>query len=126
MIIKRTIKQKWTNEDFGLTFTDNFLTNPENNISWCELWCETNRKHIFLGQDLSPKKIEKTIKKFILTQIKTKIKKRARDLDVKLKIRTLKNGLKVGADTFDLTKYNNDYAWLLTMIFEHCFHKYNH
>ena len=123
MIIKRTIKQKWTNEDFGLTFTDNFLTNTENNISWCELWVETNRKHIFLGQDLSPKRIEKTIKKFILTQIKAKIKRRARELDIKLKIRTLKNGLKIGAETFDLTKYNNDYAWLLTMIFEHCFHK---
>ena len=124
MIIKRTIKQIWTNEDFGLTFTDNFLTNPENNISWCELWVETNRKHIFLGQDLSAKKTEKTIKKFILTQIKTKIKNRARDLDLKLKIRTLKNGLKVENETFDLTKYNNDYAWLLTMIFEHCFHKH--
>ena len=126
MIIKRTIKQTWTNEDFGLTFTDNFLTNPDTNISWCELWVETNRKHIFLGQDLSPKKIEKTIKKFILAHIKAKIKRRARDLDIKLKIRTLKNGLKVGADTFDLSKYNNDYAWLLTMIFEHCFHNYNH
>ena len=126
MIIKRTIKQKWTNEDFGLTFTDNFLQVPENNISWCELWVETNRKHIFLGQDLSPKRIEKTIKKFILTQIKAKIKRRARDLGLKLKIRTLKNGLKVENDTFDLTKYNNDYVWLLTMIFEHCFHKYNH
>ena len=124
MIIKRTIKQKWTNEDFGLTFTDNFLTNTENNISWCELWCETGRKHIFLGQDLSPKKIERTIKKFMLTQIKTKIKNRARDFDLKLKIRTLKNGLKIGAETFDLSKYNNDYAWLLTMIFEHCFHKH--
>ena len=124
MIIKRTIKQTWTNEDFGLTFTDNFLTNPETNISWCELWVETNHKHIFLGQDLGPKKIEKTIKKFILVQIKTKIKNRARDLDIKLKIRTLKNGLKVENETFDLTKYNNDYAWLLTMIFEHCFHKH--
>ncbi len=126
MIIKRTIKQKWTNEDFGLTFTDNFLQNPETNISWCELWCETNHKHIFLGQDLSPKRTEKAIKKFMLAHIKAKIKKRAHDLDIKLKIRTLKNGLKIGADTFDLTKYNNDYAWLLTMIFEHCFHKYNH
>ena len=124
MIIKRTIKQTWTNEDFGLTFTDNFLTNPENNISWCELWVETNRKHIFLGQDLSAKRTEKTIKKFMLAQIKTKIKSRARDLDLKLKIRTLKNGLKVENETFDLTKYNNDYAWLLTMIFEHCFHKH--
>ena len=124
MIIKRTIKQKWTNEDFGLTFTDNFLTNTENNISWCELWVEANHKHIFLGQDLSPKRIEKTIKKFILAHIKAKIKRRARDLDLKLKIRTLKNGLKIGAETFDLTKYNNDYAWLLTMIFEHCFHKH--
>ena len=124
MIIKRTIKQTWTNEDFGLTFTDNFLTNPETNISWCELWVETNRKHIFLGQDLSAKKTEKTIKKFILAQIKAKIKNRARDLDIKLKIRTLKNGLKVENETFDLAKYNNDYAWLLTMIFEHCFHKH--
>ena len=124
MIIKRTIKQTWTNEDFGLTFTDNFLTNPETNISWCELWVETNRKHIFLGQDLSTKRTEKTIKKFILSQIKAKIKNRARDLDIKLKIRTLKNGLKVENETFDLTKYNNDYAWLLTMIFEHCFHKH--
>ena len=124
MIIKRTIKQTWTNEDFGLTFTDNFLTNPETNISWCELWVETNRKHIFLGQDLSAKRVEKTIKKFILSQIKAKIKNRARDLDIKLKIRTLKNGLKVENETFDLTKYNNDYAWLLTMIFEHCFHKH--
>ena len=124
MIIKRTIKQKWTNEDFGLTFTDNFLNNPETNISWCELWVETNRKHIFLGQDLSAKRIEKTIKKFILAQIKAKIKNRARDLDLKLKIRTLKNGLKVENETFDLAKYNNDYAWLLTMIFEHCFHKH--
>ena len=124
MIIKRTIKQKWTNEDFGLTFTDNFLTNPETNISWCELWVETDRKHIFLGQDLSAKRTEKTIKKFILAQIKAKIKNRARDLDLKLKIRTLKNGLKVENETFDLTKYNNDYAWLLTMIFEHCFHKH--
>ena len=124
MIIKRTIKQTWTNEDFGLTFTDNFLTNPETNISWCELWVESNRKHIFLGQDLSTKKTEKTIKKFILSQIKAKIKNRARDLDIKLKIRTLKNGLKVENETFDLTKYNNDYAWLLTMIFEHCFHKH--
>ena len=124
MIIKRTIKQTWTNEDFGLTFTDNFLTNPENNISWCELWVETNRKHIFLGQDLSAKRTEKVIKKFILSHIKAKIKNRARDLDLKLKIRTLKNGLKVENETFDLTKYNNDYAWLLTMIFEHCFHKH--
>ena len=124
MIIKRTIKQTWTNEDFGLTFTDNFLTNPENNISWCELWVETNRKHIFLGQDLSPKRTEKVIKKFILSHIKAKIKNRARDLDLKLKIRTLKNGLKVENETFDLTKYNNDYAWLLTMIFEYCFHKH--
>ena len=124
MIIKRTIKQTWRNEDFGLTFTDNFLTNPENNISWCELWCETGSKHIFLGQDLSAKKTEKTIKKFILAHIKAKIKNRARDLDLKLKIRTLKNGLKVENETFDLTKYNNDYAWLLTMIFEHCFHKH--
>ena len=124
MIIKRTIKQKWTNEDFGLTFTDNFLTNPETNISWCELWCENSRKHIFLGQDLSAKRIEKAIKKFILAHIKAKIKNRARDLDLKLKIRTLKNGLKVENETFDLTKYNNDYAWLLTMVFEHCFHKH--
>ena len=124
MIIKRTIKQIWTNEDFNLTFTDNFLTNPETNISWRELWCESGSKHIFLGQDLGPKRIEKAIKKFILTQIKTKIKNRARDLDIKLKIRTLKNGLKVENETFDLTKYNNDYAWLLTMIFEHCFHKH--
>ena len=124
MIIKRTIKQTWRNEDFGLTFTDNFLTNPENNVSWCELWCETNRKHIFLGQDLSAKRIEKTIKKFILAQIKAKIKNRARYLDVKLKIRVLKNGLKVENETFDLAKFNNDYAWLLTMIFEHCFHKH--
>ena len=124
MIIKRTIKQTWTNEDFGLTFTDNFLTNPETNISWCELWVETNRKHIFLGQDLSAKKTEKTIKKFILAQIKAKIKNRARDLDIKLKIRTLKNGLKVENETFDLAKYNNDYAWLLTMIFEYCFQKH--
>ena len=124
MIIRRTIKQTWKNEDFGLTFTDNFLTNPENNISWCELWCETNRKHIFLGQDLSAKQAEKKIKKFILVQIKSKIKNRARDLDLKLKIRTLKNGLKVENETFDLAKFNNDYAWLLTMIFEHCFHKH--
>lgn len=124
MIIKRTIKQKWTNEDFNLTFTDNFLTNPENNISWCELWCETGRKHIFLGQDLSPKKIEKAIKKFMLAQIKAKIKNRARDFDLKLKIRTLKNGLKINAETFDLTKYNNDYAWLLTMIIDNFFHKH--
>ena len=124
MIIKRTIKQTWTNEDFGLTFTDNFLTNPENNISWCELWVETGRKHIFLGQDLGPKRIEKTIKKFILTQIKAKIKNRARDLDMKLKIRALKNGLKVENETFDLTKYNNDYAWLLTMIIDNFFHKH--
>ena len=124
MIIKRTIKQTWKNEDFGLIFTDNFLTNPETNISWCELWVETNHKHIFLGQDLGPKKIEKKIKKFMLTQIKAKIKNRARELDIKLKIRTLKNGLKIENETFDLTKYNNDYAWLLTMIFEHCFHKH--
>ena len=124
MIIKRTIKQTWTNEDFGLTFTDNFLINPETNVSWCELWCETNRKHIFLGQDLSAKRTEKTIKKFMLNQIKAKIKNRARDLDIKLKIRTLKNGLKVENETFDLAKFNNDYAWLLTMIFEHCFHKH--
>ena len=124
MIIKRTIKQTWTNEDFGLTFTDNFLTNPETNISWCELWAETNRKHIFLGQDLSAKRTEKVIKKFMLVQIKAKIKNRARDLDLKLKIRTLKNGLKVENETFDLAKFNNDYAWLLTMIFEHCFHKH--
>ena len=124
MIIKRTIKQTWTNEDFGLTFTDNFLTNPETNISWCELWVETNRKHIFLGQDLSAKRIEKTIKKFILAQIKAKIKNRAHDLDIKLKIRTLKNGLKVENETFDLTKYNNDYAWLLTMIIDNFFHKH--
>lgn len=124
MIIKRTIKQTWTNEDFGLTFTDNFLTNPDNNISWCELWCETGRKHIFIGQDLSPKKIEKAIKKFMLNQIKLKIKNRARDFDLKLKIRTLKNGLKVGAETFDLAKYNNDYAWLLTMIIDNFFHKH--
>ena len=124
MIIKRTIKQTWTNEDFGLTFTDNFLINPETNVSWCELWCETNRKHIFLGQDLSAKRTEKTIKKFMLAQIKAKIKNRARDLDIKLKIRTLKNGLKVENETFDLAKFNNDYAWLLTMIFEHCFHKH--
>ena len=124
MIIKRTIKQTWINEDFGLTFTDNFLTNPETNISWCELWVETGRKHIFLGQDLSAKRTEKVIKKFILSHIKAKIKNRARDLDLKLKIRTLKNGLKVENETFDLTKYNNDYAWLLTMIFEHCFHKH--
>ena len=124
MIIKRTIKQTWTNEDFGLTFTDNFLTNPQNNISWCELWCDTNRKHIFLGQDLSAKQTEKKIKKFMLVQIKTKIKNRARDLDLKLKIRTLRNGLKVENETFELTKFNNDYAQLLTMIFKHCFHKH--
>ena len=124
MIIKRTIKQKWTNEDFGLTFTDNFLTNTETNISWCELWVETGRKHIFLGQDLGPKKIERTIKKFILSQIKAKVKNRARDLDLKLKIRTLKNGLKIENETFDLTKYNNDYAWLLTMIIDSFFHKH--
>ena len=124
MIIKRTIKQTWKNEDFGLTFTDNFLTNPETNISWCELWVETNHKHIFLGQDLGPKKIEKTIKKFILAQIKIKIKNRARELDLKLKIRTLKNGLKVENETFDLNKYNNDYAWLLTMIIDNFFHKH--
>ena len=124
MIIKRTIKQTWTNEDFGLTFTDNFLTNPETNISWRELWCESGSKHIFLGQDLSAKRTEKTIKKFILAHIKSKIKNRARDLDIKLKIRALKNGLKVENETFDLAKFNNDYAWLLTMIFEHCFHKH--
>ena len=124
MIIKRTIKQKWTNEDFGLTFTDNFLTNPENNISWCELWVETGSKHIFLGQDLSAKRTEKAIKKFMLAHIKAKIKNRARDFDLKLKIRTLKNGLKVENETFDLTKYNNDYAWLLTMIIDNFFHKH--
>ena len=124
MIIKRTIKQKWTNEDFGLTVTDNFLTNPESNISWCELWCETNRKHIFLGQDLSPKRIEKAIKKFMLTHIKAKTKNRARDLGLKLKIRTLKNGLKVENETFDLTEYDNNYAWLLTMIFVNFFNKH--
>ena len=124
MIIKRTIKQKWTNEDFNLTFTDNFLTNPENNISWCELWCEVGSKHIFLGQDLSAKRTEKAIKKFILAHIKAKIKRRARDLGVKLKIRTLKNGLKVENEIFDLTKYNNDYAWLLTMIIDNFFHKH--
>ena len=124
MIIKRTIKQKWTNEDFGLTFTDNFLTNPETNISWCELWVETNHKHIFLGQDLSAKRIEKTIKKFTLAHIKAKVKNRARDFDLKLKIRVLKNGLKINAETFDLTKYNNDYAWLLTMIIDNFFHKH--
>ena len=124
MIIKRTIKQKWTNEDFGLTFTDNFLTNPENNISWCELWCETNHKHIFLGQDLSAKRTEKAIKKFMLAHIKARIKSRARDFDLKLKIRILKNGLKINAETFDLTKYNNDYAWLLTMIIDNFFHKH--
>ena len=124
MIIKRTIKQKWTNEDFGLTFSDNFLTNPETNISWNELWVETGSKHIFLGQDLSAKRIEKKIKKFMLANIKAKIKNRARDLDLKLKIRALKNGLKVENETFDLAKFNNDYAWLLTMIFEHCFHKH--
>ena len=124
MIIKRTIKQKWTNEDFNLTFTDNFLTNPETNISWCELWCETGSKHIFLGQDLGPKKIERTIKKFMLAHIKAKIKNRARDFDLKLKIRVLKNGLKINAETFDLTKYNNDYAWLLTMIIDNFFHKH--
>ena len=124
MIIKRTIKQTWTNEDFGLTFTDNFLTNAETNISWRELWVETNHKHIFLGQDLSTKRAEKKIKKFMLTHIKAKIKNRARDLDIKLKIRALKNGLKIENETFDLAKYNNDYAWLLTMIFEHCFHKH--
>ena len=123
MIIKRTIKQKWTNEDFGLTFTDNFLTNPESNISWCELWCETNRKHIFWGQDLSAKRIEKAIKKFMLTHIKAKTKNRARDLGLKLKIRTLKNGLKVENETFDLTEYDNNYAWLLTMIFVNFFNK---
>ena len=124
MIIKRTIKQTWTNEDFGLTFSDNFLTNAETNISWRELWVETNHKHIFLGQDLSTKRAEKKIKKFMLTHIKAKIKNRARDLDIKLKIRALKNGLKIENETFDLAKYNNDYAWLLTMIFEHCFHKH--
>lgn len=123
-MIKRTIKQVWTNEDFGLTFTDNFLTNPDSNISWCELWCETGSKHIFIGQDLSPKKIEKAIKKFMLTQIKSKIKNRARDFDLKLKIRTLKNGLKINNETFDLAKYNNDYAWLLTMIIDNFFHKH--
>ena len=124
MIIKRTIKQKWTNEDFNLTFTDNFLTNPETNISWCELWVETGSKHIFLGQDLSAKRIEKTIKKFMFAQIKAKVKNKARDFDLKLKIRTLKNGLKVENETFDLTKYNNDYAWLLTMIIDNFFHKH--
>ena len=124
MIIKRTIKQKWTNEDFGLTFTDNFLTNPETNISWRELWVETGSKHISLGQDLSTKRAEKKIKKFMLTHIKSKIKSRARDLDLKLKIRVLKNGLKVENEVFDLTKNNNDYAWLLTMILQHCFHKH--
>ena len=124
MIIKRTIKQKWTNEDFGLTFTDNFLTNQESNISWCELWVETGSKHIFLGQDLSAKRTEKAIKKFMLAHIKAKIKNRARDLDLKLKIRTLKNGLKIENETFDLTKYNNDYAWLLTMIIDNFFHKH--
>ena len=124
MIIKRTIKQTWTNEDFGLTFSENFLTNTETNISWCELWAETKHKHIFLGQDLSAKRIEKAIKKFMLAQIETKIKNRARDLDLKLKIRTLENGLKLENETFDLAKFNNDYAWLLTMIFEHCFHKH--
>ena len=46
----------------------------------------------------------------MLVQIKAKIKNRARDLDLKLKIRTLKNGLKVENETFDLTKFNNDYA----------------
>ena len=46
----------------------------------------------------------------MLNQIKLKIKNRARDFDLKLKIRTLKNGLKINAETFDLTKYNNDYA----------------
>ena len=46
----------------------------------------------------------------MLTHIKSKIKNRARDLDLKLKIRVLKNGLKVENETFDLTKYNNDYA----------------
>ena len=124
MIIKRTIKQKWTNEDFNLTFTDNFLTNPETNISWCELWVETGSKHIFLGQGLSAKRTEKTIKKFILATIKAKIKNRARDFDMKLKIRTLKNGLKVENETFDLTKYSNDYAWLLAMIIDNFFHKH--
>ena len=124
MIIKRTIKQKWINEDFGLTFTDNFLTNPETNISWCELWCETNHKHIFLGQDLSAKRTEKAIKKFMLAHIKAKVKRRAHDFDLKLKIRVLKNGLKINAETFDLTKYNNDYAWLLTMIIDNFFHKH--
>ena len=121
MIIKRTIKQTWTNEDFGLTFTENFLTNPETNISWCELWAETKHKHIFLGQDLSAKRIEKAIKKFMLAQIETKIKNRARDLDLKLKIRTLENGLKVENETFDLAKFNNDYAQLLTAVFVHLF-----
>ena len=124
MIIKRTIKQKWTNDDFGLTFTDNFLTNPETNISWRELWCESGSKHIFLGQDLSTKRAEKKIKKFMLTHIKSRIKNRARDLDVKLKIRVLKNGLKVENETFDLTKNNNDYAWLLTTIIDNFFHKH--
>ena len=124
MIIKRTIKQKWTNEDFGLICSDNFLTNPETNISWRELWCESGSKHIFLGQDLSTKRAEKKIKKFTLAHIKSKIKSRARDLDIKLKIRALKNGLKVENETFDLAKFNNDYAQLLTMIFKHCFHKH--
>ena len=121
MIIKRTIKQTWTNEDFGLTFSENFLTNTETNISWCELWAETKHKHIFLGQDLSAKRIEKAIKKFMLAQIETKIKNRARDLDLKLKIRTLENGLKVENETFDLAKFNNDYAQLLTAVFVHLF-----
>ena len=124
MIIKRTIKQKWTNEDFGLIFSDNFLTNPETNISWRELWCESGSKHIFLVQVLSTKRAEKKIKKFTLAHIKSKIKSRARDLDLKLKIRALKNGLKVENETFDLAKFNNDYAQLLTMIFKHCFHKH--
>ena len=123
-IIKRTVKQIWKNEDFGLTFTDNFLQNPDNNVSWCELWCETGSKHIFIGQDLSPKKVEKAIKKFMLVQIKARIKNKARDFNLKLKIRILKNGLKINTETFDLTKYNNDYAWLLTMIIDNFFHKH--
>ena len=57
----------------------------------------------------------------MLAQIKAKIKNRARDLDLKLKIRTLKNGLKVENETFELTKCNNDYARLLTTIFVHLF-----
>ena len=60
----------------------------------------------------------------MLNQIKSKIKNRARDFDLKLKIRTLKNGLKINAETFDLTKFNNDYAWLLTMIIDNFFHKH--